>query len=397
MLKNSKQMEKLKNKIKEDKNNNSKINTKRINSNNINRINTNTKSNTKTNTKTNSKELTEARKRLKILCLWRLLDIFSFIFSVWHIYADYKSCKLEKTFSDMLRLKHLKEFACLHNQLRRDAVFYVSKNCSYGIFDTQLKIHKIKYGSFGISNAGILYMRKSLKLDANKVNFFLSDDFDLSDLQKNNKLAKKQNDVFVDKNKDYSKTKCYRIDLGFSSFADKGVVNEFMKLFEFVKKNKINSFECAEILYKRTKTNKYILHEFESKELFKRIEVEYFKPSKTMKDLRNIMNEIMYRFSTRGEFSDQAVEKVLNYMVKQGILTQKVDLAQFPDLLQIVMPFKLVFDKYDYWSKLEQKTIGFDLRRVKGSNLEALFNINVIEEYLKEGGVYIINEIVTYK
>ena len=104
----------------------------------------------------------------------------------------------------------------------------------------------------------------------------------------------------------------------------------------------------------------------------------------------------MYLYSSRDEYSDTIVTDLMEYLVNKGILKKPVDLEEFPDLLPLLMPFDLVFLIHKWWNEVEVKRAGFDLRKVKQSDLVELFNMNVVEKYLKDGGVYIVSEIVHY-
>lgn len=320
----------------------------------------------------NKKSVIDRREYLKYMFFKKIADIVYFMCCLLVIYGDYKTFKLGTQLDTMLKYKHLKEFNCLHTKLRSDACFYVTKGCTYGIFDFQLRNRK--QGCFGIGKTGNLYLKKGMEFDPKKINFILSDEI-----------------------KTDSKCKCIDLKMNFTQFMDNGVFHEYLRILKFIKTNEFGSFNYKEIEYTKEKTRNYVLHKYNSKELFERNEIQYYKQNEVMEDMNDILGNYMYQFGTREDYADAIVKDVLAYLVKKRILKKEVDLQEFPDLLKLIMPFNLVNPVGKYWSRVEQKTVGFDLRKVKGSNLESLFNLSVVDKFLKNGGVYIQNEVVFYQ
>ena len=73
-----------------------------------------------------------------------------------------------------------------------------------------------------------------------------------------------------------------------------------------------------------------------------------------------------------------------------------IDLKEYPDIVQLLMPFDFVFRSFgNNWNIIEKKTLGFDLRNIKKSNLSHLFNIDVVNMYINSGGIYVVNKIIS--
>ena len=113
-------------------------------------------------------------------------------------------------------------------------------------------------------------------------------------------------------------------------------------------------------------------------------------------DLKYQLNVLNKKHTSRLLFSTEAVNIILQYLVKLKVLKYNIDLKEYPDIVQLLMPFDFVFRSFgNNWNIIEKKTLGFDLRNIKKSNLSHLFNIDVVNMYINSGGIYVVNKIIS--
>ena len=301
------------------------------------------------------------------------LKLFSKCILLYVYYNIYLEYNLLCQINSILTYKHYNEVNSLNGIFRRDGIFYVEKKSFYGIFDN--KLGKNNKGAFIVSPVtGNLIAKKNLNYEKNKIHFILGGCFPY--------------------NPDYS---CYYIELNLTEYMNEKVLSNYLTILKLLKTQYISSFNYKEIEYQKTKINSsLIIYEYNNKELFSLIETIYTDNNFIINDLKYQLNVLNKKHTSRLLFSTEAVNIILQYLVKLKVLKYNIDLKEYPDIVQLLMPFDFVFRSFgNNWNIIEKKTLGFDLRNIKKSNLSHLFNIDVVNMYINSGGIYVVNKIIS--
>lgn len=299
------------------------------------------------------------------------------LFSKCILFYEYYNIYLEYNFlfkiNNILIDKHYNEVNSLNGVFRYDGIFYVEKNSFYNIFDD--KLGKKDKGAFIVSPiTGNLIVKNNLNYEKNKIHFILGGNFPY--------------------NPDYN---CYYIELNLTEYMNEKILSNYLNIFKLLKVQNISNFNYKEIEYQKIKINSsLILYEYNNKELFLLIETVYTNDNFIINYLKYQLDLLDKKHMSRLLFSTEAVNIILHYLVKLKILKYYIDIKEYPDIVQLLMPFDFVFRSFgNNWNVIEKKTLGFDLRNIKKSNLNHLFNIDIVNMYIYNGGIYIVNKIIS--
>ncbi|ORD93540.1 hypothetical protein ECANGB1_2033 [Enterospora canceri] len=287
------------------------------------------------------------------------------LYEFWTLYC------FKRQLDALLEMKKVHEYNCLQGKMRNDMVMFTSKGCCGGIFDHKMRDREV--AKFTVTNSGTTKIVGNMDFEKDKINFILTGE--------------------IEPNHEYN---CAETTLNILQFADKDVIGNYLMIMKFIKEQGFNDLEYDCIRYKMERIGECEYTDFSLGNAFRRVETKYNGENQTMIDLDEMFGTILFSFSERQEYTTKAVDLVLEYLHKKGILRQQVDLLEYPDLLQIIIPFDLAFRKSKRWDLIEQKMFGFDLRDVEKSDLAFLFDLKIVREYLKTGGVYVTSEIIRH-
>lgn len=280
---------------------------------------------------------------------------------------------------EMVARRRIEGFANIISTLRPDACLLVEKGCNYGIFDEVLEENGLEdespvgicssYYRGGYRDAHSPYKIVEPFSDAKLTYFILS--------------------PYIRKDPNY---KCHHVACPPSMSLDYKMYGLFARIFNDVVKLGLTHLSYKGIVLRKKAHAKYEELYCSIEELGSVQATSYYTRNVLMGKINEILHELLMcdRSSMdKSAWCTRAVSMIMDLLVDHGILKSRVSLGVYPELVPLLMPFPILDITSSHWSMVNIVVIGFDLRRVAGSELVSLFNMSLVNELCIDEGVYI--------
>lgn len=277
----------------------------------------------------------------------------------------------------LINKKRAVECSAISSHIRSSVCFVVESGCNYKIFN-----HLIN----GTGPVG-LYFYEDKNIGVDKP--FVRKDFTYYILSPY--IPKKEG------------LQCYYYNLKLGNMMSGEILKIFYSIF-----NKINtyldsflikafdeSFTIDEIYYRRIRKSAYDLYNFKSTEIGEIILTKHKIKPILMEELEMViqrLKNIRKNSVSKSFWTSLAVDMLMQVLMDHRILKGKVDLEEYPDIVPLLFSCPFVDTASQYWGEGNLVSLCIDLRNIKNSEINFLFNLSVVDEFLEEGDFYAITE-----
>lgn len=163
----------------------------------------------------------------------------------------------------------------------------------------------------------------------------------------------------------------------------------FKKFLQKLNKSETDSFQNELISFTRNRHSLFDLIDFNLKGCGRYLETRYSKDNEIMEKIKNLpLKKKSYSL-----FLDSTTMMLLDLLKSYEIFTDKFDLEEFPDVIPLIFPYKMLEQIQGRRNAYQFVTIGFDLRSCLNSSLSFLFDESKVRKFLSLGGVWYCTEI----